>query len=603
MTFVFSVYALLMFAVTLLALFLLIYPLFFRPRSKLSYYFLALIFSTIIWCGAYTLQILAVEIELQMLFIYIQYLGIVSLTPTFLLFVLAFTNRNELSDKPILGLLYFPPLIHYLFLVTNDFHNLFYISVELNTESPFPSLFLNYGPAFYSNTVYSYLILLVAFYFLIHSYRLSPAENILYKRQISILIVGTIFPFIGNIIRVFKLLPPLMFLDLTPILFVICYILFAYAIFEFGFLDIIPIARHRVFEEITDGIIVVNREMNVIDMNSTAAKMLLPQLELPAIFGKNIFRTLQSRTNRKSELQEINNVQNALAEMELGKKGIHITEFEILPGGDPSNRRNYELIIRPLKIAGGEGVLGYLGILHDISDRKQAEVALKEKNLLLDLILKLLSHDLRNHLNVLKGYTELATDAIERSDMQEIKESLTAINVKTGATLNLMEEVTNFLKAEDELRSQQLEKICLADIIKSTVNQLQPEIEEGNIILDLQLGLDPACVMANLTLTSVVFNLLKNAIKFSPNKGKIKIILGENQSNWRVSFIDQGPGVPDELKEQIFEPFVSFGKASGTGLGLTIARTTIQFFLGSIWVEDAEPSGSNFIFEIPKLLT
>ncbi len=260
------------------------------------------------------------------------------------------------------------------------------------------------------------------------------------------------------------------------------------------------------------------------------------------------------------------------------------------------------MIVKPIQVTGGENIIGYLGILHDISDRKQAETALREKNQLLDLILKLLSHDLRNHLNVLKGFTELATDAIERSDMNEIDESLTAINVKTGATLKLMEEVTNFLKAEDQLREQQLEKICLDEIIQLTVNQLQPEIEEKDISLDLHLPRKPACVMANLAMNSVIFNLLINAIKFSPKKGKVQIILEDYHPSWRVSIIDEGPGIPNELKEQIFEPFVSFGEGSGTGLGLTIARTTIQSFIGSIWVEDNEPTGSMFVFEIPQYL-
>ena len=596
----FSIYALVMFAVTLLAILLLIYPLFLRPRSKLSYYFLALIASTALWCGAYTWQILVIEKELQMITIYIQYIGIVALTPTFLLFVLAFTNRNELSEKPILALLYFPPILHYLFLITNDFHNLFYLSVELNTESPFTSLNLTYGPAFYSHTIYSYTLIAVAIFYLLRSFKLSAEGSLFYRRQIGILLIGSVFPIMGNIIRIFRLIPPLVFLDLTPIFFVVCYILFAYAIYEFGFLDIVPIARHKVFEEIMDGIVVLNREMNVIDINSTAGNMLLPQLDLSTIYGKNIFKTLKGRTNRKQDLEEIKNIEKSLFEMAMGKKDTHITEFEVYSGRDPSKRHFYELIIKPIQVKGGENILGYLGILHDISDRKKAETALKDKNQLLDLILKLLSHDLRNHLNVLKGYTELATDAALRSDMNEIDESLIAINVKTGATLKLMEEITNFLKAEEQLKGQQFEEICLEEIIRLSVNQLQPEIEEKEINLNMQFTKEPACVLANLAINSVIFNLLMNAIKFSPRKGKIQIILEDYYPNWRVSIIDEGPGIPNELKEQIFEPFVSFGKDRGTGLGLTIARTTIQSFIGSLWVEDNEPTGSKFIFEVPQ---
>ncbi|MHA2075038.1 MAG: sensor histidine kinase [Candidatus Hodarchaeales archaeon] len=91
-----------------------------------------------------------------------------------------------------------------------------------------------------------------------------------------------------------------------------------------------------------------------------------------------------------------------------------------------------------------------------------------------------------------------------------------------------------------------------------------------------------------------------NAIKFSPNNGKITVQLEEFFPNWRLSITDQGPGIPDSLKEKVFEPFASFGEKKGTGLGLTIARETIQFFLGRIWIEDASPHGAVFKIEVPK---
>ena len=67
-----------------------------------------------------------------------------------------------------------------------------------------------------------------------------------------------------------------------------------------------------------------------------------------------------------------------------------------------------------------------------------------------------------------------------------------------------------------------------------------------------------------------------------------------------LSVSDQGPGIPENLKSKVFEPFSAFGKKRGTGLGLTIVFEAIQFFLGHIWIEDAYPHGTVFRVEIPK---
>jgi len=63
----------------------------------------------------------------------------------------------------------------------------------------------------------------------------------------------------------------------------------------------------------------------------------------------------------------------------------------------------------------------------------------------------------------------------------------------------------------------------------------------------------------------------------------------------------QGPGILEDFKSKVFEPFSTFGKKRGTGLGLIIVFEAIQFFLGHIWVKDAHPQGTVFLLEIPKI--
>ncbi len=592
-----TIYSILMFSVTLLALFLLLYPLLLRPKTKLTVYFILLIASTLIWCVAYAIQISITDFDLQLILVYIQYLGIVSFTPFFLLFILAFTNRDEITTNPIISLIFLPSLLHYLLLITNFSlgHHLFYESVVLVTSTPFNSLDITYGPAFYSHTIYSYSLVLLGVYFLAKTYVLESKLNVLYRKQLSVLLISVIFPLIGNIIRIFKLIPPIAFLDLTPMFFIICYVLFAYALYEIGLLDIVPIARQRVFEEISDGLIVLDQNRRLIDLNRAAQQILFSTTDISKVVRRNILDVLKELSQEINQ-KMIEEARAGLDRIENDNEEFYSTELEFLQPQQKIQKIYYHLLVTPLKQK-NEKLIGFVGIFSDITARKEAERSLQEKSNLQELILKLLSHDLRNHLNVLKGYSELAA---ETSEIDDLKEFLKAIDIKSDATLQLIEEVTSYLQVDNMLRSQEFESYDLIEIIKRNVRQLQPEFDSKSIKIDLILPTSPAKVLANLAINSVILNLLMNAIKFSPPNGIISIHLEENIPNWRLIISDQGPGIPDTLKAKVFEPFVSFGENAGTGLGLTIARETIHFFLGKIWIEDATPNGAIFRIEIPK---
>lgn len=592
-----TIYSLLMFSITLLALFLLLYPLFFRPKTKLTIYFILLIASTLIWVASYTIQISVTDFDLQIFLIFFEYIGIATVTPLFLLFILAFTNRDEISKNPLLSLIFLPPLIHYLLLITNFSleHYLFYTAINQITTTPFYSLDITYGPAFYSHTIYSYLLVLLSIYFIAKTYLFESKSNILYRKQLSVLLISVFFPLFGNIIRVFKLIEPIAFLDLTPMFFIICYILFAYALYEIGLLDIVPIARQRVFEEISDGLIVIDQERRLVDLNRAAIKILFSSTDISRVFRRNIFDVLKEQSQQKINQSLIEEARLGLDKIEEELTTFYSTELEFLQPQQKVQKIYYNLVLTPLKQKNNK-IIGFVGIFSNITAQKEAERSLQEKSNFQELILRLLSHDLRNHLNVLKGYSELA---VKTSDMDEMKDYLKVIDIKGDATLQLIEEVTSYLKVED-LRSKEFVSYDLKKVINRNVKQLQPEFDSKSIQIELILPTSSAKVLANLAINSVIHNLLMNAIKFSPNNGKISIHLEEKIPNWHLSISDQGPGIPDKLKEKVFEPFVSFGENAGTGLGLTIARETIQFFLGKIWIEDATPSGVIFRIEIPK---
>lgn len=596
MPYEFSVYALIMGTISVLALILLFYPLFSRQKSRITLHFIFLVAAAACWCIGYSLEFAATDQSTMMFWNYIQYLGILTLPPFLLLFILIFTQRADITSKPILGLLFFPPFVHYLFLLTNDSHTLFYVTVGVQS-SPFGSrLDLLYGPLFYSNTIYSYLLLALGYYILIRTYLSTSESNILYQKQLLILIIGISAPIFGNVIHVSGIIP--LEVDLTPVLFIIAYILFTYALFEFSFLDIVPIARKRVFEEIVDGLFVLDPEGVIVDLNKAAHNILLPQLQISELYGKNIFNMLKKEIQQRKYIARIDEVQEGLEEIKKGKSSMYSTEFEVMAPHKDVQIKSYDLLATPLRSPNDEDILGFVVILRDMTDRVTGERALRQRNRMQDLILKLLSHDLYNHLQVLQGYTEIAREA---TNLDGTKEGLLAIQVKSEATMRLINEVTSYLKVEDVLRSSLFERYDLVGGINASVKQLQPELDNKQISIEIHQPKESTYVLVNLAMNSVINNLISNAIKFSPTQGIIKIDLTGKKDFWLLSVADQGPGIPDDIKDKVFEPFSAFGTKRGAGLGLTIVFEAIHFFLGRIWIEDAHPHGTIFLVEIPKI--
>ena len=216
-------------SVSILTLLLFLYLLIFRPKTKLTGYFIATIGCILIWCIGYFFQLCSTDIPTMMFWVRIQWVGIFMFAPFHLYFFLVFTDRAEVTTKPALRLIFLPFLINFLFLLTNDVHELFYASIGIQSSQYGATLDVTYGPLFYLNAIYTYLLLGIGYAFLIHAYISASRTKLLYRKQLQILIFAGPIPLLGNIIRILGLFPALD-LDLTSILSVICYILFALAL-------------------------------------------------------------------------------------------------------------------------------------------------------------------------------------------------------------------------------------------------------------------------------------------------------------------------------------------------------------------------------------
>lgn len=106
-------------------------------------------------------------------------------------------------------------------------------------------------------------------------------------------------------------------------------------------------------------------------------------------------------------------------------------------------------------------------------------------------------------------------------------------------------------------------------------------------------------------ISQVLSNLIGNALKFTPTGGEVCVAVVENEEHIEVSVADNGPGIPDDQKNRIFERFAQLGNKdrSGIGLGLYISNSLIESHQGKLWVDSILGEGSKFTFALPRMKT
>jgi len=252
------------------------------------------------------------------------------------------------------------------------------------------------------------------------------------------------------------------------------------------------------------------------------------------------------------------------------------------------------------------------GVIIDITDRKQAELLLKESERKLlqlntdkDRFISILSHDLRNPFNNLLGLSEVLIEDIRKLDIDEIETLANHINTAARKTFNLLEDILSWVRAQQGKIPYKAQILSFADICKNILETLNPTANAKNITINYSLP-DGITVFAdNDMLKTILRNLVSNAIKFTNNGGSINITAEQTQSDVIISVSDNGIGIePDSLSKlfDISEVLTTKGTAgeTGTGLGLLLCKEFVEKHGGKIWVESEVGKGSEFKFTLPN---
>ena len=290
--------------------------------------------------------------------------------------------------------------------------------------------------------------------------------------------------------------------------------------------------------------------------------------------------------------------------------GERVEHFETIRVRKDGREIDVSLTISPVRGATGK-IVGASKIARDITEQKdalrrlaQAHQDLKRADRLKIDFLATLSHELRTPLTAILGWIQILKEEATPTDLEQ---GLEVIERNVRLQSQLIEDLLDMSRIEAGKVSLDLQRIDLAAVVSSAMQTVSPTAEAKDIRLT-SLFTDVDGVMGDKNrLQQIVWNLLNNAIKFTPTHGRIQVTIHRAKSNVEVTVSDNGQGIAPEFLDHVFDRFrqadaSTTRKHGGLGIGLSIARHLAELHGGNLKVSSpGVGKGSSFTLSLPML--
>ena len=336
---------------------------------------------------------------------------------------------------------------------------------------------------------------------------------------------------------------------------------------------------HSILSYMTDGVLATNRRGKITMINDMAKKQLGVQKE--EVLNKSILELL--KIEDEYELRDL------------------ITQIpELMIDSQDANGEYLSLRVRFALVRRESGFIsGLVAVLHDTTEQEKEE---RERRLFVSNV----SHELRTPLTSVKSYLE----ALDEGALCETV-APDFIKVSLDETNRMMRMVTDLLhlsRIDNETSHLDVELINFTAFITFILNrfdQIRGQDEEKKYDLVRDYPITSVWIEIDTDkMTQVIDNILNNAIKYSPDGGKITVTMKTTDDQMILSISDQGLGIPKQDLPRIFDRFYRVDRArsraqGGTGLGLSIAKEIIKQHKGFIWAKSEYGKGSTFTIVLP----
>ena len=253
--------------------------------------------------------------------------------------------------------------------------------------------------------------------------------------------------------------------------------------------------------------------------------------------------------------------------------------------------RTFQLNVQTRDTQSG-GIEGY-AVYTDITERKEYGQKLKEQRDNLELLNQVVRHDIRNNLQVIRGRTDLLKEYVDQSGQNQINtiQRCTRSAIELTSTARDLSETMLSTEAD-------IEPVRLDQHLNSVINDARSEFDDA--IITVENPIPNSIVSGNELLEGVFWNLVQNAVVHNDKETpQIQLSVTVADETLTVAVADNGPGIPDNQKEEIFGKGEKGLESPGTGIGLYLVQTLVDQYGGDVWIEDNNPDGSVFVVELP----
>jgi len=528
----------------------------YRSREKRAAMpLLGVLTSAVIWSLADGIRLSSTNRALKIAMNDLRFLGPILATVSAFLFAAAYTNREQwLSEQRVMGL-FSVHVVTFVLVITNAGHNLVRESVTFGTINGMVLMEISWGPWYYVHAIYSYALLVATAYMFVRKY-LQSGDLDTYRGQTLTILVGTFVPwgmnaaFIADITEV----------DLTAIGFTVTGGMFAVAIFRYQFLELIPIARSTVVDNVDEGYLVLDTGDSVVDVNRKAAEIIgTSREEMIGQQFQSLFATFPKIRERFADTRDTRD------QIRLEREGVE---------------RFYDVDVSPIYDQ-RNCYTGRVVLFRDVTEQEQRKrqleqqkTKLEHQNERLEDFANIVSHDLRNPLNVIQSRIELA-----RRDPDDIH--FDSMDDSVDRMETIIDDVLSMARQGQTV--EETERIDLANLCRYAWRNVDAQEASLNVTTTHIVDGDRA------RLLQVLENLFRNAIDHG--REDVTIAVGDLADGFYIE--DDGPGIPEEKREAVFEKGYTTAK-DGTGFGLSIVQTAIEAHGWEISVGEGINGGARF---------
>ena len=543
-----------------------------------------------LWSLASALHTVVGDREARIVIAKSQYLAIAPIGVLWLLFTGVYSRVAWplFSDRLLRVAVWIVPLLTFALVLTNERHHLHWAAIE-DVETAFGTrLVYRAGPWYWVHVIYSYSLVLVGTMLLARGVRRFPPP---YRRQTALIIAGAIVPWIGNLLYLTRVTSVVTAVDLTPIAFTVSGACFTFGIYRYRLFGLVPVARDMVIDSMEDGVLVLDAQRRIFDLNAAAEKY--TGLTTSSL-GRPVEEVVAWWNDAVAEDRPKSVGQPAVVKVEPGPRYL---EVKVSLVRDPQQR-----------------FVGWLVIIHDISHRRRNEaeryaferrVQEQQRSESLMVLAGGVAHDFNNLLTGILGNADLL--AIQSAPESDERRAAEAIMIGAQRAADLVSKMLAYSGGGRVVA----ERVDLDALVREMVDLLAASVARHCTLHYASPGPLPLVETDPTQIRQVVLNLIVNAAEAVDDHGVITVATGSETLDRAaltqmtfgdqiepgeyvfIDVVDDGAGMSEHTLARMFDPFYST-KDTGRGLGMAAVRGIVRSHRAALRVTSKEGQGTRF---------